>query len=97
MTDWIDMLPATVPPEGEVVMTRDSGGHEQALKRVGNLFFFPDMSMYVYYVPRAWRRLTIKEKAEEIAKLQAIADRQAASIQQSIAAMSDAPQTGDGA
>ncbi|MCY1561843.1 hypothetical protein D9M68_991570 [compost metagenome] len=92
MADWIDMSPATAPPEGEVVMTRDSGGQEQALKRVGNLLFFPDMSMYVYYVPRAWRRLTIKEKAQEIAKLQAIADQQASSIQRAIDAMSTAPE-----
>jgi hypothetical protein len=29
----------------------------QTLKRSGNLWFFPDMSMYVYYHPTHWRSL----------------------------------------
>ena len=47
-----------LPPEGEVVLTLDSGLNEQKLVRKGNLWFFPDYSMYVYYVPQAWRQLS---------------------------------------
>lgn len=43
------------PPEGVVVLAMDSGGHVQRLKRVGRLYYFEDMSMYVYYVPTFWR------------------------------------------
>ncbi|PZX29431.1 hypothetical protein C7416_104436 [Cupriavidus phytorum] len=86
-TGWVDMSLDTVPPEGEVVMTRDSGGHEQPLKRMGNLFFFPDMSMYVYYVPRAWRELTDAECDAEITKLEAKAAADAESSRRSIEAM----------
>jgi len=73
MPEWIDMTVETLPPEGEVVMTRDSGGHEQALKRVGRLFYFPDMSMYVYFVPLAWRPLTDAEVDAEIAAIESTA------------------------
>jgi len=44
-----------LPPDGEVVETMDSGGNEQDLRRQGNLFWFPDGSMYVYYVPKFWK------------------------------------------
>ena len=46
-----------LPPNGEEVMTMDSSGHEQTLIRKGNLWWFPDGSMYVYYVPVAWKSL----------------------------------------
>lgn len=43
------------PPTGATVLTKidDGGGerNEQTLKRHGRLWFFPDMSMYVYYEP----------------------------------------------
>ena len=58
MADWtpIDTQDrATLPPDGVVVDTMDSGGHVQPLVRRGNLFWFPDMSMYVYYVPKFWQ------------------------------------------
>lgn len=71
METWMDMLEDGFPPEGEIVMARDTAGHEQALKRVGRLFYFPDMSMYVYYTPRAWRPLTDAEVEREIAEIQA--------------------------
>lgn len=58
MSDWIatsDLL----PKEGKVVETKiERGGgssNECTLKRRGNLWFFPDGSMYVYYVPTHWR------------------------------------------
>ena len=45
-----------LPPEGEVVATLSEGGLEQELKRRGQLWFFPDGSMYVYYHVAYWRR-----------------------------------------
>lgn len=57
MTDWQTIDCA---PEGQVVETKISDFIEgdrnvQPLKRKGNLWFFPDMSMYVYYTPTHWR------------------------------------------
>jgi hypothetical protein len=47
------------PPEGSAVLTRidDERGvrNEQVLRRRGNLWFFPDDAMYVYYTPTHWR------------------------------------------
>lgn len=47
------------PPEGKIVDTKidDERGcrNEQKMKRRGNLWFFPDESMYVYYTPTHWR------------------------------------------
>ncbi len=49
-----------LPPDGEIVMTKidDENGcrNEQKLKRQGNLWWFPDGSMYVYYRPTHWKR-----------------------------------------
>lgn len=58
MTDnWIPV--EIEPTEGLVVDTRidDEQGirNEQPLKRIGNLWFHPDGSMYVYYTPTHWR------------------------------------------
>lgn len=44
-----------LPPHGEVVDTLNSAGQMTQLKRVGNLWFFADGSMYVYYLPTFWR------------------------------------------
>ena len=48
-----------LPPDGVECETKidDADGcrNEQTLKRKGRLWFFPDMSMYVYYVPTHWR------------------------------------------
>ena len=45
-------------PEKRPVRTviQDSKGerNDQVLTRRGNLWFFPDMSMYVYYQPTHW-------------------------------------------
>ena len=45
-------------PEREVVLTKidDERGvrNIQSLKRIGNLWFFPDGGMYVYYRPTHW-------------------------------------------
>ncbi len=87
MPEWIEMTVDTLPPEGEVVMTRDSGGHEQALKRLGRLFYFPDMSMYVYFVPSAWRPLTDAEVDAEIAAIEAKATAKAEASRNAIQAI----------
>lgn len=43
------------PPDGVEVLTMDSGGHVQRLVYERNLWFLPDRSMYVYFVPLMWR------------------------------------------
>ncbi len=54
---WISIA-RELPPEGETVWTKidDEKGcrNEAMLKRRGNLWFFPDESMYVYYRPTHW-------------------------------------------
>lgn len=54
MTDWTPTK-QSLPPEGVTVLTKDSGGQVRPLKRKGRLWFVPDMSMYVYYTPVAWK------------------------------------------
>ena len=41
------------PPENVVVEVENNGG--ALLKKSGNLWWFPDGSMYVYYTPEYWR------------------------------------------
>lgn len=58
---WIS-LADKAPERGEVVETKihdDKGERNIAdLKRgAGNLWWFPDGSMYVYYSPTHWRKL----------------------------------------
>ena len=43
------------PPEGETVETADSGGGHRLLAYERGLWWFPDRSMYVYFVPQSWR------------------------------------------
>jgi hypothetical protein len=54
--DWTPTESA-LPPVGIAVETMDSGGHVQQLVRDGNLWFFTDRSMYVYYTPSFWRSI----------------------------------------
>lgn len=58
MGDWIKVS-EQLPPEGAVVETKIDDGNGcrnvQKLKRIGRLWFFPDGSMYVYYMPTHWR------------------------------------------
>lgn len=57
MADW---YPIKTAPAEEVVMTKihddDGERNVRQLKRKGRLWYFPDESMYVYYVPTHWRR-----------------------------------------
>ena len=54
MSQWF-LTSNRLPPDRKIVLTKDSGGNIQKLKRIGNLWWFPDGSMYVYYVPKSWR------------------------------------------
>lgn len=60
MTDAEWMLVADrLPPAGIVVETKIDDGHgvrnEQPLIYKSGLWWFTDMSMYLYYVPTHWR------------------------------------------
>lgn len=48
-----------LPPDGVIVETKiddvDGVRNEQRLKRIGNLWFVPDGSIYVYYAPTHWK------------------------------------------
>ncbi len=48
-----------LPPEGELVDTISPGGVAQQIRRKGGLWFFADMSMYVYFTPEFWRPLEV--------------------------------------
>ena len=56
---WIK-ISDELPPENIVVETKIDDGkgvrNQRALKRKGNLWYFPDESMYIYYTPTHWRR-----------------------------------------
>jgi len=60
MNNWIKVS-SLEPPQGKIILTRinDSEGvrNEQKLIKKGNLWWFPDMSMYVYYTPTEWKQL----------------------------------------
>ena len=53
--DKWEVITEVQPPQGVVVLTKIDGDgvsrNEQDLVRKGNLWFFQDMSMYVYYTP----------------------------------------------
>jgi len=55
---WYDTK-YSLPPEGVSVVTKisdETGERNLAiLKRKKNLWFFNDMSMYVYYIPTHWK------------------------------------------
>jgi hypothetical protein len=55
---WISVN-EILPKNGVVVRTKihDAKGerNDQTLKRSGNLWFYPDGSMYVYYTPTHWK------------------------------------------
>ena len=61
--------PIETAPEGQPVMTKidDARGlsNEQPLKRQGNLWFFVDGSMYIYYRPTHWKPLDASPQPEQ--------------------------------
>lgn len=54
MADW-NRVDQKLPAKGVVVDTISPGGLESKLMLIDGLWFFPDGSMYVYYVPEFWR------------------------------------------
>lgn len=59
MDAWIE-ISKRLPKEGKVIETKiddEKYGERniQKLVRQGNLWFLPDMSVYVYYTPTHWR------------------------------------------
>lgn len=56
MSKWI-AVNERLPDEHVPVLTKSAQGNEQHLTRQGHLWFFPDMSMYVYYTPTHWKPL----------------------------------------
>jgi hypothetical protein len=58
MSDW-ELIESA--PENVEVMTKidDERGcrNEQSLKRHGNIWWYPDGSMYVYYKPTHWKEM----------------------------------------
>lgn len=60
-----------LPHDGLVVGTMIHGPGEvphnvQPLMRRGNLWFFPDGSMYVYYTPTHWKRVEATPSADQV-------------------------------
>lgn len=53
-SNWNDTTQVR-PSNGESVWAMDSGGNVSELVFDKNLWWFPDRSMYVYYVPRFWK------------------------------------------
>jgi len=66
MTTTSDWRSIDTAPEGVVVETMIRGGSKlnvRPLVRQGRLWFFPDMSMYVYYTPTHWRPVKASTEA----------------------------------
>lgn len=62
LTGWRKVTRYDLPPDSLVVWTKIHDEHgarnEQKLKRMGNLWFVPDGSVYVHYTPTHWRYST---------------------------------------
>lgn len=60
MDNWIECSDE-LPPENVEVMTKihdeDGERNEQSLIRMGSLWFIPNSSIYVYYIPTHWMPL----------------------------------------
>lgn len=65
--DWIDVKTQN-PPENQIVQTKidDEKGLRNQTELIYHrgLWWFPDMSMYVYYTPTHWRALLTKSGGE---------------------------------
>ena len=51
---WYD-LSEKKPDDGRKIIGLDSGSNERELIFSRNMFWLPDMSMYVYFTPSKWR------------------------------------------
>ncbi len=67
MTDWLPIT-AESPHDKIEVETKidDPDGERNVVKlvRQGRLWFFPDMSMYVYYQPTHWRATDARQQEQ---------------------------------
>ena len=63
--DWIS-VENELPPDGTVVMAKTDDGkyarNEAELIRKGNLWYLPNMSMYVYYKPTHWKFINAAQR-----------------------------------
>ena len=68
MAKWHLITKESPAPEGVIVETKIDDGrgirNVQKLQRLRQLWFLPDMSVYVYYQPTHWRECvdTVKTK-----------------------------------
>jgi hypothetical protein len=51
---WYELSEKT-PEDNRDIIVMDSSGQERHLKFYKNMFWLPDLSMYVYYTPSRWR------------------------------------------
>lgn len=54
MSNWTN-IESSLPDEGRLLEVTTSSGAVQQCRKQGNLFWTPDMVMYVYYTPVMWR------------------------------------------
>ena len=54
--DW-NRVDDVKPPNGEEVRVMSHSGQVTNLVRDGNLWWFPDRSMYVYWTPAYWQHI----------------------------------------
>lgn len=62
MSEWRFPSEDDFPVEDTVIETSSPGGLRQTLIYSKGLWWFPDKSMYVYYVPQAWRYVEVSSK-----------------------------------
>jgi hypothetical protein len=55
MSNW-NLTSNILPEENVTVDTISADGIQQRLRRIGSLWFYDNMSMYVYYIPKMWRK-----------------------------------------
>lgn len=53
--DWTPVTAETLPPDGAAVEVITPGGEQRELGYSSGLWWLPDRSMYVYFVPTYWR------------------------------------------
>lgn len=70
--EW-EVITGTLPADGRIVETKihDVKGprNESLLVRRGNLWYFADESMYVYYAPTHYRKPLASDLANELCRL----------------------------
>lgn len=52
---WTPVAAESLPPSGTDVEVITPGGDQRSLYYESGLWFLPDRSMYVYFVPAYWR------------------------------------------